>query len=227
MSRNIDVLNKMFKQLTIEERFEQLYEIFEESEVLFTSSFGTSSAFLLNLISKLRPTQRVHFIDTGYHFEETLIYKKELTKCLDLKVRDLHPDDYLHSYSKENQLWEMDADTCCHVNKVLPLESLKSNYEVWVSGLIGFQSESRKNLNVFEQQDDIIKFYPLIDITALEYRSEQIRYNLPKHPLESQGYGSVGCTHCTFKGENRSGRWKGKGKVECGLHFPQKKMEIV
>jgi len=204
-----------------------LYEIFEESEVLYTSSFGTSSAFLLNLVSKLRPTQKVHFIDTGYHFEETMNYKEGLTKRLNLKVTDVHPDEYLHSYSKEYKLWETDPNTCCHVNKVLPLDTVKDDYQIWISGLIGFQSDSRKNLNVFEQQEGIIKFYPLIDITELEYKSEQIRYNLPQHPLTSQGYGSVGCTNCTFKGENRSGRWKGQGKVECGLHFPQKKIEKV
>lgn len=227
MPRNIEVLNKMFERLTIEERFEQLYEIFNQSEVLYTSSFGTNAAFLLNLVSKLRPTQAVHFIDTGYHFKETLTYKKELTSSLNLKVTDIHPDEYLHSYSKEHKLWETDPDTCCHVNKVLPLEIIKDDYRVWISGLVGFQSEFRKNLNVFEEQDGIIKFYPLIDITELEYKSSKIRYNLPEHPLKSQGYDSVGCTNCTFKGENRSGRWKGTGKVECGLHFPVRKIVNV
>ncbi|MFK7950236.1 MAG: phosphoadenylyl-sulfate reductase [Saprospiraceae bacterium] len=227
MAKKIEVLNKMFKQLTIEERIEQLYEIFPENEVLYTSSFGTSAAFLLNLVSRLRPTQKVFFIDTGYHFKETLAYKNQLTEAYQLNVTNLIPDEYLHGYSAENKLWESDPNTCCHVNKVLPLECAKSSHRVWISGLMGFQSSFRENLNVFEQQGDIIKFYPLIDITELELKSAKIRYNIPEHPLKSQGYASVGCEQCTFKGQHREGRWKGKGKVECGLHFPKKRLQTI
>jgi phosphoadenosine phosphosulfate reductase len=81
------------------------------------------------------------------------------------------------------------------------------------------QNKHRGNLKVFEQKDDIIKFYPLIDQTekvAFKYIKE---HNLPEHPLLSQGYNSVGCFHCTVAGKGRSGRWVNKSKTECGLHL--------
>lgn len=220
MLLEISSLNERFRQLSIEERICELYEIYDESEVLYTSSFGTSAVFLLFVLNKLRPTQKIHFIDTGFHFQETMDYKAELTACYNLNIENIAFDEYINEYAVENELWKTNPDMCCHVNKVEPLEVVKGKYKVWISGLIGFQSPTRKNLNVFEQQGDIIKFYPLIDITEAQLNACKEKYNLPEHPLVSKGYASVGCTHCTMKGENRSGRWSGKGKVECGLHFP-------
>jgi phosphoadenosine phosphosulfate reductase len=220
MLLEISSLNERFRQLSIEERICELYEIYDESEVLYTSSFGTSAVFLLFVLNKLRPTQKIHFIDTGFHFQETMDYKAELTACYNLNIENIAFDEHINEYAVKNELWKTNPNMCCHVNKVEPLEVVKGKYKVWISGLIGFQSPTRKNLNVFEQQGDIIKFYPLIDITAAQLNACKEKYNLPEHPLVSKGYASVGCTHCTMKGENRSGRWSGKEKVECGLHFP-------
>lgn len=220
MLLEISSLNKQFKALPFEERILKLYDIFEESDVLYTSSFGTSAVFLIFLIHKLQPTQKIHFIDTGYHFRETLDYKSELTACYHLNVETVDPDDYLHKYTLENELWKDDPNLCCQVNKIEPLEVIKQDYKVWISGLMSFQSSTRKNLNVFEQQGEILKFYPLIDVSEAQLQACKEKYNLPKHPLLSKGYSSVGCTNCTIKGEDRSGRWSGKGKIECGLHFP-------
>ena len=220
MLLEVSSLNEKFSKVPFEERITKLYDIFDESDVLYTSSFGTSAIFLIFLISKLRPTQKIHFIDTGYHFQETIDYKSELTGCYNLNVETVNPDEYLLQYSLDNQLWQDDPNLCCQVNKVEPLEVIKNDYKVWISGLMSFQSPTRKNLNIFEQQDKILKFYPLIDVTEAELNACKEKYNLPEHPLLSKGYASVGCTHCTVKGEDRSGRWSGKGKVECGLHFP-------
>jgi phosphoadenosine phosphosulfate reductase len=220
MLLEISSLNEEFSKVSFEERITKLYDIFDESDVLYTSSFGTSAIFLIFLLSKLRPTQKIHFIDTGYHFRETLDYKSELISCYNLNVETVDPDEYLHQYSLENKLWKDDPNLCCQVNKVEPLEVIKKDYKVWISGLMSFQSPTRKNLNIFEQQDKILKFYPLIDVSEAELNACKEKYNLPEHPLLSQGYASVGCTHCTIKGKDRSGRWSGKGKVECGLHFP-------
>ncbi len=220
MLLEVSSLNQSFKALSIEERIEQLYETFDESDILFTSSFGTSAISLLFIISKIRPSQKIHFIDTGYHFKETIDYKEEITACYNLNIETVEPDDYLHQYTLDNELWKDDPNLCCQVNKVEPLEVIKRDYKVWISGLMAFQSPTRKNLNIFEQQDKILKFYPLIDITESELKACKEKYNLPEHPLISKGYSSIGCTHCTSKGENRSGRWAEKGKMECGLHFP-------
>ena len=217
---NISSLNERFTPLSIEERINQLYEIYDESEILYTSSFGTSAIFLIFLINKLRPTQKIHFIDTGFHFKETMDYKKKLTACYNLDIKTVDFDKHINQYALENELWKTNPNMCCQVNKVEPLEVVKQDYKIWISGLMTFQSPTRKELNIFEQQGDIIKFHPLIDVTEAQLNACKEKYNLPEHPLISQGYASVGCTHCTMKGENRSGRWMGNEKVECGLHFP-------
>lgn len=103
-------------------------------------------------------------------------------------------------------------------NKVVPLDPIKAQHKVWVSGLMAYQTEFRSHLRVFERQGDILKFHPLIDIEEGEVLYQFSLNNLPKHPLEDMGYGSIGCTHCTKKGEGRDGRFQGQGRTECGLH---------
>jgi phosphoadenosine phosphosulfate reductase len=214
----LDHLNETFRMLGYRERIHLLYAYFKEQEVLVTSSFGTSSVFLLFLLYQLRPTQKIYFVDTGYHFPETLQYKKELEQRFQLSIQDVHPEIKDHEQTRKDLLWSTNQDGCCQVNKVLPLEPLKQQHKVWISGLMGFQNEYRADLPIFEQREDLIKFHPLIDLDEGEFLYEMERYQLPRHPLEDQGYGSIGCTHCTQKGEGRSGRWADLEKTECGLH---------
>ena len=161
----------------------------------------------------------IHFINTGFHFPETLEYKKKLTELYNLKVVDVHPEPWKHEYTIKDQTWKTDPDFCCSINKVEPLQEIKKNYTVWVSGLIRWQTEHRATLDIFEYRGGIIKFYPLLDVTKDE-RDAYIRdHDLPFHPLVAKGYSSVGCTHCTRPGDDRCGRWVDSTKSECGLHL--------
>jgi phosphoadenosine phosphosulfate reductase len=212
-------LNSRYHSLTPEERVRQLYRDFTPNEVMLTSSFATNSAFLLHLFATTAPEQLIYFIDTGYHFPETLEYKRSLTELYHLKVEDVHPEEWKHDYTLKDQTWKSDPDFCCSINKVEPLEEIKKNYNVWVSGLMSWQTEHRASLDIFEYRGGIIKFYPLLDVTK-EQREAYIRdHKLPFHPLVAQGYSSVGCTHCTRTGDDRCGRWVDSSKSECGLHL--------
>lgn len=212
-------LNSRYHPLTPEERVRQLYRDFDADEVMLTSSFATNSAFLLHLFATTAPEQVIHFIDTGYHFPETLEYKRKLTELYHLKVVDVHPEAWKHEYTLKDQTWKSDPDFCCSINKVEPLEEVKKNYSVWVSGLMRWQTEHRAGLDIFEYRGGIIKFYPLLDVTK-EQRDAYIRdHKLPFHPLVARGYSSVGCTHCTRPGDDRCGRWVDSSKSECGLHL--------
>jgi phosphoadenosine phosphosulfate reductase len=214
---NLDELNKKYLLLDPEQRIHELYKDF--NKVLFTSSFGTTSAFLLHLFHKVKPEETVYFLNTTYHFNETLEYKEALTKRMNLKVVDVKPEEWKNKFTQQDKTWNSDPDLCCSINKVEPIDKIKKNYEVWVSGLMGSQNAYRENLKVFEHKDDIIKFYPLIDQTekiASEYMKKN---NIAQHPLLSQGYNSVGCFHCTVAGKGRTGRWVNKSKTECGLHL--------
>lgn len=210
-------LNKKYSSLSPEERIKELYNDF--SKILFTSSFGTTAIYLLHLFSKVNPEQEIYFLDTTYHFLETLEYKKQLTEKYKLNVIDLKGDDWRNKFTRDDKTWEKDPDLCCSVNKVEPLEKIKPEFEIWVSGLMKSQNEHRAELKIFEQKSGIIKFYPIIDITEKEATKYIKENKLPEHPLTSQGYNSVGCTHCTTKGKSREGRWINKSKTECGLHL--------
>ena len=174
--------------------------------------------FLLHLLSQIRPLQKVHFIDTTYHFSETIDYKEKLQKLLDLQIIEVLPEEESNQLTKEDEWWKEHPKMCCAVNKVVPLEPIIARHKVWISGLMAFQTNFRSHLRVFEKQGDIIKFHPLVDIDEGEFLYHLDFYKLPRHPLETQGYGSIGCMHCTVKGSGREGRWQGKAKTECGLH---------
>jgi phosphoadenosine phosphosulfate reductase len=214
---NIEELNKKYLVLSPEDRIKELYKDF--GKVLFTSSFGTTSAFLLHLFHKVKPNVTVYFLDTTYHFNETIEYKEALTKLLNLNVIDVKPEEWKNNFTQKDKTWNSDPDLCCSINKVEPIEKIKIDFDVWVSGLMASQNTFRQNLKVFEEKEGNIKFYPLIDQSE-KIANEYIAKNkLPQHPLLSQGYSSVGCFHCTVAGKGRSGRWVNKSKTECGLHL--------
>ncbi len=218
-AQSIKQLNAKYNKLTPERRVEELYHDFEESEIMLTSSFAATSALLLKLFSDVNRQQPIYFIDTGYHFKETLIYKQYLTQLYDLNVVDIGAEKWKHEQTAREQTWKKDPDLCCSINKVDPLDNIKKDYSVWVSGLMHWQSDHRSTLDIFEERSGILKFYPLLDVSRKardEYISE---HHLPFHPLISKGYTSIGCTHCTVPGECRDGRWNNSPKTECGLHL--------
>lgn len=214
---DLNTLNAKYSGLKPEERITEIYKDF--NKILVTSSFGTTSALLLHMFTRKNPDQTVHFIDTTYHFRETMAYKDELTKLLDLKVEVLKGEEWKNQYTKQFKVWETDPDICCSINKVEPVERVKGDYEIWVSGLMRWQNSHRKNLKVFEQKGEIIKFYPIIDVSEKDLAKYYQDHKLPEHPLRKLGYESVGCTHCTKQGKRREGRWVNFFKNECGLHI--------
>lgn len=219
MHKPIEELNRSYARLNVYERVEQLYMDYDMKDIMLTSSFAATSAFLLKVFSDVNPKQPIFFIDTGYHFEETLIYKDYLTKLYNLHVVEVKPEKSEHEFSQTTELWKKQPNRCCHINKVKPANALKEKYSVWVSGLMKWQSDYRSTLNFFEEREDILKFYPLLDIDY-EGRDQFIKdHHLPFHPLKSKGYSSIGCTHCTVPGVNRTGRWNNSPKTECGLHL--------
>ncbi len=216
----IDNLNEKYAQLSLSQRIQEIYKDFSSEEMLITSSFAANSSFLLHLFSKNAPVKpKVYFIDTFYHFEETIEYKRELSKKYNLEVYNIIPDYEEHFRTRDEKLWQKNPDQCCHINKVKPIEKIKSNFNVWASGLMRSQNSHRKNLNIFEFKNDIIRFYPIIDVD-IEERNKYIQtHQLDTNPLVFKGYNSIGCKHCTKKGAEREGRWVGLAKTECGLHI--------
>ena len=210
-------LNKKYISLTPEQRIKEVYNDFDK--IMLTSSFGTTAVYQLHLFYKQNIKQQVHFINTTYHFIKTLSYKRQLTKLFDLDVVDILPEKEWNELSRRTQLWKSDPDQCCNINKVNPFEKVKSNYNLWISGLMRWQTDHREQLELFEQKNGIVKFYPILDVSEKEVQEYIDKFDLPRHPLVNYGYESIGCIHCTVKGKKRKGRWTTTIKTECGLHI--------
>ena len=218
MKNNLSALNEIFSELSPSQRLKELYGYFDAKDILYTSSFGATAICLLHLVSKVRPEQTVHFLDTTYHFAETLAYKDMVAKQFGLTVQNILPDPIQNKLTQEEETYKDDPDLCCMVNKIVPMDAVKKDYKIWITGMLGYQTHFRAGMKVFEEAQGMIKFNPLIDMTSSEVKTYISSHNLPEHPLKSQGYNSIGCSHCTRKGQNRSGRWQGSTKTECGLH---------
>ena len=217
--KEIEILNKKYNQLSVVDRIKEVYKDFAAEEVMLTSSFATTSAFLLHVFSNINPKQKIYFINTGYHFEETLSYKRQLAELYGLNVEDIEAEKWEHDFTTSDETWKKDPNLCCSINKVKPLNLIKERFTVWVSGLMEWQSDHRSSLNIFEERGGILKFYPLLDITKKEREKYILEHELPFHPLLTKGYFSVGCKYCTIPGKGREGRWNNNPKTECGLHL--------
>jgi len=216
---NIKALNDRYRLMDPPKRIRELYKDFLPEDVMLTSSFAATSAFLLKLFSDNRREQEVHFINTGYHFDETLAYKEHLIKLYGLSVVDVKANKREHEFTQTDETYKKDPNFCCTLNKVNPLEKVKNEHKIWVSGLMKWQSDHRSTLDIFEDRGGIIKFYPLLDVTKAERDQFIEEHKLPFHPLVAKGYQSIGCSHCTVPGEGREGRWNNHPKTECGLHL--------
>ncbi|MEM9339199.1 MAG: phosphoadenylyl-sulfate reductase [Bacteroidota bacterium] len=214
----LDQLNSEYDPLTGLERLERVFYEFDPERILVTSSFGSTAAILLHMISKVAPGHPIYFVNTGYMFEETLAYKKAMVEQLGLNVIDKGAPINQHQFTQENESWKYKSDLCCFINKVNPTNKLREGKDIWISGLMRYQNANRGKLRVFEPKDDLLKFHPIIDMTSEEVHTYATIYELSFNPLIYQGYGSIGCTHCTAKGEGREGRWLNSTKTECGLH---------
>lgn len=192
--------------------------------VMVLSSFGTESAVILSLAAEVDPATPVIFLDTGKHFPETLAYRDRLIDRLGLtNVQSLTPDRIdLDQEDADGRLHGEDADRCCHIRKVLPLERRMTGYEAWITGRKRYQGGERGTLETLEAVDSRIKINPLARWTAAEIAAEFHRRHLPLHPLSGRGFLSVGCAPCTTRvgsGQtSRSGRWADSIKTECGIH---------
>ncbi len=191
------------------------------------SSFGAESAVLVSMVARASKQTPVILIDTEFLFEETLGYATKLAIDLGLEdVRRIVPDLVrTEIYDKDKKLHLRDADRCCHLRKVLPLQLALGEFAGWLTGRKRYQAKSRENLSYFEYDhvNARIKVNPLIGWSSEQCRDYMIAHDLPFHPLVARGYPSIGCLPCTSQvavGEDaRAGRWRGAEKTECGIHF--------
>ncbi|MEP6065428.1 MAG: phosphoadenylyl-sulfate reductase [Paracoccaceae bacterium] len=194
------------------------------------SSFGAESVVLLHLSAMVKRDIPVIFVDTEMLFTETLVYQQEVAERLKLKdLRIIRADDTAE-HDPDGTLHQRDTDACCALRKTAPLQKALSPFSSWITGRKRYQSGRRASLDFFEVEDGTqrIKVNPLARWSPEDIQEYMIENRLPRHPMVAQGYPSIGCAPCTSKVEDgedpRAGRWRGKEKDECGIHFVNGKM---
>ena len=198
----------------------------EDGKTLFTtSSFQTHSIVMLHLISRIDKSIPVYCLNTGFLFPETIQYKDQLAEEWGLNIIDIKPDvpKSLQKDSEGKLLFASDPDRCCFYNKVQPMDRLLSDYNIWINGIRRDQNANRAKMRVEEPSKfGTMRFHPMLEWTNMMIYAYIREYQLPKHPLEPQGYTSIGCEPCTRKPSlemmEREARWYGMNKTECGLH---------
>ena len=201
-------------------------------QIAMSSSFQTQSMPLLHMATQIRRDLLIFFLDTGYHFWETLIFRERIASKWKLNVLDLYRDSRWDVYARQHTrtLPMDDPDLCCFLHKVQPMQKALKDLNGWISGIRRDQTPTRARSNILElQEDGLLKINPMLNWTKADVANYIREHNLPTHPLLGKGYRSIGCSPCTLavglRDDERAGRWVGRGKTECGLHtemFSQK-----
>jgi phosphoadenosine phosphosulfate reductase len=183
-------------------------------------------AVVIDLASKMRPDIDVVFLDTGYHFAETIGMRDAVRASYPARLLTVTPAQSVEEQDAAHgpNLYERNPDLCCFLRKVQPLNAMLALYDGWVTGLRRVESPTRAQAKAVEwdERREILKVNPIVDWTDEQVDAYIEANNVLVNPLLSEGYGSVGCAPCTRRlaeGEHaRAGRWAGTSKLECGIH---------
>ncbi len=184
--------------------------------LVVTSSF--SDAVLVHLVHHVIPSARVVFIDTGFHFPETLAFVDRIARRYDISVEKV-------SAGLPADVSPCGSPDCCQRRKVDPLAGVLAGQTAWVTGIRRDETPERSDSPIvsFDERYGVIKVNPLANWTDDDVAGYMERHTLPVHPLVFEGYLSIGCAPVTAPvadpDDPRSGRWPGSDKTECGLHF--------
>jgi phosphoadenosine phosphosulfate reductase len=184
--------------------------------IVLASSF--QDCVLLDIAMRTAPEIEVVFLDTQYHFEETIQYIEQLQDRYPMNLTVMQP------LVDPDDLWKVDTNECCTLRKVEPLARALDGKQAWMTGLRRTEAATRAKAPIvgLDVGRGVVKVNPLATWTDEDVAAYVRDHELPEHPLRAEGYLSIGCWPCTRpvgEGEDaRAGRWSGSGKVECGLH---------
>lgn len=197
------------------------------AHLVLACSLGPEDLVLIDLLSRVSPRMQAFFLDTDFHFAETLALKDQITaRYPQLQLEIIKPlltvEQQVERYGPD--LFANNPDQCCGIRKVEPLNRVLSSYKAWITGMRRQQAPTRSSIGKvqWDAKRSMLKLNPLADWTEEQVWAYIVQQGIPYNPLHDQSYPSIGCTHCTAPvapGQDpRSGRWQGKGKTECGLH---------
>ncbi len=191
------------------------WEVFGDGAVL-SASF--QDCVLIAIAAEVAPRLSVVFLDTQYHFEETLQYVEHVRERFDIDLKVVEP------LAPRDDRWRYDQNSCCRVRKVEPLRRALEGKTAWLTGLRRAESSTRAGAAVvaWDDQQQVVKINPLAAWSDADVDRYIADHDLPVHPLTHRGYTSIGCWPCTRPvspdEDPRAGRWSDSEKTECGLH---------
>jgi phosphoadenosine phosphosulfate reductase len=198
-------------------------ETFGDGLVVATS---LQDSVTVDLASRVRPGIDVVFLDTGYHFAETIGMRDAVSSAYPVTFLNITPRQSVAEQDAQHgrDLWRTNPDQCCALRKVKPLEDALAPYTAWISGLRRVEAVTRRNAKAVEwdAKREMVKINPIVAWDDEELDKYIAHRGILINPLQYDGYPSIGCAPCTRRvapgDDPRSGRWAGSGKVECGLH---------
>ncbi len=223
----LDELKEKGEQLSAPLLIKESYEIFKPL-IISTTSFGASSGVLIDLINKSGLQIDIVYVNTSFLFKETLEYIEKI-KSLYPRLNfievsaEMSKEQFIDKYGVN--IYKINPDLCCRLRKIEPLQNFMKEFNIkaWLSGIRRDQTAFRSKLKKIElTKSGIYKISPIIDWTSKDVYNYMEKNKIPFHPLYEKGYSSIGCEPCTDLPDlfdERSGRWKGKDKKECGLHI--------
>jgi phosphoadenosine phosphosulfate reductase len=192
----------------------------------FAIASSMGDGLLAHLAASVAPGVDVLFLDTGYHFAETIGTRDAVASSYDVNVRTVLPLITVAEQDAQHgaELWRRDPGACCALRKVEPLARALEPYTAWASGIRRDEAVTRRDVGVVEwdAKRSMVKVNPIATWTQEQADAYVEQNGVLVNPLAYDGYPSIGCAPCTFRvapGEDpRSGRWAGQAKTECGLH---------
>lgn len=195
-------------------------------KLTMATAFGAEGCCIIHMLAEIEPRVRIFNLETGYQFQETLDLRERIKQKYGIEVEYVRPDTTVAEYEAEHggPLYLLRSDQCCNDRKMVPLRKAVVGYDAWISAIRGDQTSHRSAAAVvqWDAKFNLVKINPLLRWTKREVWDFVLKHEVPYNPLHDDGYPSIGCWPCTSpvgKGEDeRSGRWAGTKKKECGLH---------
>ncbi|MEU6646496.1 phosphoadenylyl-sulfate reductase [Saccharomonospora sp. NPDC046836] len=184
-------------------------------------------AVLVDLVTKVKPDVDVLFLETGYHFAETIGTRDAVaTVYPDIRIVNATAEQTVAEQDAQYgpRLYERDPNQCCHLRKVVPLRATLAKYSCWITGVRRVDAPTRANTPIvtWDDRNGLVKVNPIAAWSDDEFNGYVDQHGILQNPLVGEGYLSIGCAPCTAKvapgADPRSGRWAGNSKTECGLH---------
>lgn len=220
-------LNRQLESLSLTDFLRWSLVTFGERLIQVTS-FGPTGIVILDHLVKINPAVQVATIDTGFLFAETHALWESIERRYSLNIRVIQPT--ITPQEQERllgpSLWELEPDVCCHERKVKPMAVAVADQHAWITGIRRDQSGARAQtpLITWDTRYNLFKLSPLANWSKDDVWDYIRAHDLPYNALHDRGFSSIGCTHCTRPPadsvDERSGRWQGRLKTECGLHLP-------